>query len=252
MTKKSIQLDTISDTEKFLHALKIDSSSFFKKHDHRCYFCDFRDLQFLEVHHLDCNHNNNNESNLVPACTLCHRAHHLAWVLTDRAGLLGICHDLDQVRINHLQRFVLVLANHPDPKLKAFFTKGGMFQTVLDNIAMEYFRPDVDEKTIRDSIDSEFPQATIDLKESLFTDRVNAIYVRQSLSSNDGLERLIYAINDVKQSNKTIAPNAFFPFVLLYNQNIFTKEQIDYYLSLDEFNPDKWTQLFEEQLLKAG
>ncbi|MFX6671897.1 hypothetical protein ABTH18_19640, partial [Acinetobacter baumannii] len=79
------------------------------------------------------------------------------------------------------------------------------------------------------------------LKESLFTDRINAIYVRQSLSSNDGLERLIYAINEVKQSNKTIAPNAFFPFVLLYNQNIFSKEQIDYYLSLDEFNPEKWT-----------
>ncbi len=131
MINKSIQLDTIGDTEKFLHALKIDSSSFFKKHDHRCYFCDFRDLRFLEVHHLDGNHNNNNESNLVPACTLCHRAHHLAWVLTDRSGLLGICHELDQIRINHLQRFVLVLANHPDPKLKAFLSRVGCSRPYL-------------------------------------------------------------------------------------------------------------------------
>ena len=67
-----LQMDTISDAEKYLHVVDSNISvPFFAKHDHRCYFCDFQDLKFLEIHHLDGNHSNNNESNLVPACTLC-------------------------------------------------------------------------------------------------------------------------------------------------------------------------------------
>ena len=46
-----------------------------------------------------------------------------------------------------------------------------------------------------------------------------------------------------------IKQGSLFPFVLLFNENIFNQDQIQYYLSLDEFNSNKWTQIYEQKLL---
>ncbi len=246
----SLQFDMISDAEEYLHVQNPSFSfPFFSKNDHRCYFCDFQDLKFLEIHHLDGNHSNNNESNVVPACTLCHRANHLSWVLSDKAARIGISHDLDQIQLNHIQRFMLVLAHHSEKKVNAYFKSGGLFASLMDNLAMQFSRPDVNEDQVRESVFIEYPEAEQDVKEALVTDRINAAYIRQSLASNDGLERLINAMKVVKGKGKKFPKNAFHPYVLLYNENIFTDEQIHYYLTLDEFKPSKWTQVYEQKLL---
>lgn len=245
-----LQMDTISDAEKYLHSLDADmSSSFFSKFDHRCYFCDFQDFKYLEKHHLDGNHSNNNDANLVAACTLCHRIHHLSWCLVDKAAVLGVCHDLDQVQINHLVRFTLVLAQHPDKEINRYFKPGGIFASLLDNLAMQFSRPNIDTEQVRNSVFTEYPEAEKDVKEALIDDRINAAYVRQSLASNDGLERLINAIKLIKGNGKKIQKGALFPFVLLFTENILSQQQIQYYLSLDEFNTTKWTQIYEQKLL---
>lgn len=46
----------------------------------RCYFCGFPDGHYLEIHHLNHDHDDFNNGNLVPCCSLCHRLHHLSWV----------------------------------------------------------------------------------------------------------------------------------------------------------------------------
>ena len=250
MRMKNLQMDTISDAEKYLHVVDSNISvPFFAKHDHRCYFCDFNDLKFLEIHHLDGNHSNNNESNLVPACTLCHRVHHLSWCLSDKAASLGICHDLDQVQVNHIVRFMIVLAHHPDKAINVYFKSGGLFASLIDNLAMQFSRPNIDLEQVRNSIFTEFPEAEKDVKEALIDDRINAAYIRQSLASNDGLERLVNALKLIKGKGGQIKQGSLFPFVLLFNENIFNQDQIQYYLSLDEFNSNKWTQIYEQKLL---
>lgn len=45
-----------------------------------CYFCGFPDGPFLEIHHLDHDHENYDNDNLRAICTLCHRLQHLGWV----------------------------------------------------------------------------------------------------------------------------------------------------------------------------
>jgi intracellular multiplication protein IcmJ len=54
-----------------------------KRDDYTCQFCGFRH-QKNETHHINDDHNNHSESNLVTACVLCHMAHHLAF-----AGISG-------------------------------------------------------------------------------------------------------------------------------------------------------------------
>lgn len=53
-----------------------------------CHFCGFPDGDFLELHHLDGNHENWDESNLTLACSLCHKNHHLGWVGLHNLGSL--------------------------------------------------------------------------------------------------------------------------------------------------------------------
>lgn len=53
-----------------------------------CYFCGFPDDIFLELHHLNGNHKDYSDENLVFACSLCHRLHHLGWVGTENLGKL--------------------------------------------------------------------------------------------------------------------------------------------------------------------
>lgn len=58
--------------------------SVLKRDDLTCQFCGFRS-QKNETHHVDDDHNNHSESNLVTACVLCHMSHHIAF-----AGIKGL------------------------------------------------------------------------------------------------------------------------------------------------------------------
>ncbi len=51
--------------------------AFVKKRDHKCEFCGFQSVKYIECHHSDGDHSNNAESNFIAADTLCHAYHHI-------------------------------------------------------------------------------------------------------------------------------------------------------------------------------
>ena len=51
-----------------------------------CCYCGFQDGRFLELHHKNNNHDDNDPENLFLICTLCHRLKHLGWVGTENLG----------------------------------------------------------------------------------------------------------------------------------------------------------------------
>lgn len=88
-------------------------------HKYKCHFCGFVDPKFIEIHNLDGDHFNNSMSNLVTACTLCHRQHHLLWLSQYNHAELGVANVdfLPQTEFNHIQRISIVMADNPDYKM---------------------------------------------------------------------------------------------------------------------------------------
>ena len=79
--KREAQLHTTDDYLELLETARANSSS-----SDNCCFCGFQDGRFLELHHDDDNHENNDPDNLSFICTLCHRLKHLGWVGTENLG----------------------------------------------------------------------------------------------------------------------------------------------------------------------
>lgn len=44
-----------------------------------CHFCGYPDGEFLEIHHVNGDHDDYSDGNIKYACSLCHRLHHLGW-----------------------------------------------------------------------------------------------------------------------------------------------------------------------------
>lgn len=81
--------------------------------DCECHYCGAKDGELLEIHHLDGNHSNYNESNLVPICALCHRTIHLGLCAIGNCATLHYVpntslvtlQDIDYAFYNLLSRF---------------------------------------------------------------------------------------------------------------------------------------------------
>ncbi|ARN69548.1 MULTISPECIES: type IVB secretion system protein IcmJDotN [Vibrio] len=74
-----------------------------------CQCCGFKAEKFQDVHHIDDNHNNNKEDNLITVCPLCHMCHHLGHAGAKEMGdLIHIDpkHGLTQASLNSLVRFL--------------------------------------------------------------------------------------------------------------------------------------------------
>lgn len=56
-----------------------------ERDNYTCQYCDLRSKKFQHVHHIDDDHNNNDESNLITACPLCHMSQHIGY-----AGIKGM------------------------------------------------------------------------------------------------------------------------------------------------------------------
>ncbi len=101
------------------------------RNQHRCAGCGYESKQggHLDVHHLDDNHDNNADENLVPACHACHPYQHVGELAKrnrsdpadvemggeglGRQSLLALIPELDPADLNLLQRAIGVALLDP-------------------------------------------------------------------------------------------------------------------------------------------
>lgn len=81
-----------------------------ERDQYTCYYCGFKSKEFQEIHHLNDNHKDHSEENLVTVCPLCHQSHHLSSAAINNGAELIWLPELTQTELNHLCR-VLFVAN---------------------------------------------------------------------------------------------------------------------------------------------
>lgn len=72
-----------------------------------CFFCKFKSKKWQEVHHLDNDHSNNDLSNLVTVCPICHMVFHIGFAGQRQAGRLiyiDPSYGVTQADLNNLVR----------------------------------------------------------------------------------------------------------------------------------------------------
>lgn len=73
-----------------------------------CRYCGFKSASWQEVHHLDDNHKNNESTNLVTACHLCHSCWHIGLAGFSGSSVLIWAPWIGQAQLNHLVRAIMV------------------------------------------------------------------------------------------------------------------------------------------------
>lgn len=79
-----------------------------KRDNHTCRFCGFKAAKYQEVHHVDDDHSNNDPSNLLTICNLCHQVHHLGMCGMRNGGFFASIPELTQSEVNHIVRAYFV------------------------------------------------------------------------------------------------------------------------------------------------
>lgn len=72
--------------------------------NHTCQFCLFRSGKWMEVHHLDDDHHNNDPNNLVTACSWCHACHHIGLAGRNKEAVLVWLPELTQADLHRICR----------------------------------------------------------------------------------------------------------------------------------------------------
>lgn len=87
-----------------------------EKDNYTCQYCGFRcgvdngngSGSWMEVHHIDDNHNNNSMSNLATICQFCHNCQHIGFAgLHDEASLIWLP-EIEQWELHHIVRTCMV------------------------------------------------------------------------------------------------------------------------------------------------
>ncbi|MEA9392218.1 type IVB secretion system protein IcmJDotN [Acerihabitans sp. TG2] len=73
-----------------------------------CSHCGFKFNYYQEVHHIDDDHSNQDESNLETICGLCHQVYHLGMTALRGSGFIAYIPELKQTDINSLCRVIFM------------------------------------------------------------------------------------------------------------------------------------------------
>ena len=91
-------------------------SSVWERDKFSCYYCGFKSKRFQEIHHLNDNHEDNSEDNLVTVCPLCHQNFHLDIASTTGGGKIIWLPEFSQQELNYLCRSVFIAIDESDEK----------------------------------------------------------------------------------------------------------------------------------------
>lgn len=97
--------------------------SILERDGYACQYCGFKAKKFQEVHHVDNNHQNNEDNNLITACCLCHMVNHVGFAgMRQTAKLIYIDpkYNIQQAHLNQLVRALWVAKSVPgNPELNS-------------------------------------------------------------------------------------------------------------------------------------
>lgn len=77
--------------------------------NYTCHYCGFQAKKYQEVHHLDDDHSNNSDDNLVVTCPLCHACNHIGLASVKNKGCLIYIDPAQGVTQESLNQMVRVL-----------------------------------------------------------------------------------------------------------------------------------------------
>lgn len=86
----------------------------FERDKYTCQFCGWRSKKYQEIHHLDHNHDNFNEKNLVTACPCCHQVFHLPSVSLSKGGVMIWLPEIPQNVLNNLCINLFMAMENPE------------------------------------------------------------------------------------------------------------------------------------------
>lgn len=316
LSELDIYNKAIADAER-TNSILNHYKSIFIRQDNKCHFCGFFDDRFMEIHHKNGDHNDESDNNLVGACTLCHRQHHLLWLSQSNQAELGVARidSLTQTELNHLQRISIVMKDHP--KYKNLLGDEGKLGSIIHHLSNNFSKPlhafmipdsekakdwerhlqrepfvypetnvsanyaqielainslelsNTSDKKIKNALDAydlfidlptkkneltkKNPQAA-DPTESIRSEHKSSVFealTKYKKDYEDEYERkfnedvetfnlfeLAMALKGVKYKDYTsFKPKYMF---LIFNSNIFSEEQKEYYKKMEYFDVDKW------------
>lgn len=86
----------------------------FERDHYTCRSCGLKGSKsdnFMEIHHIDGNHNNHSKGNLATFCPYCHMCFHIDYVGKERLGTLIFLPEISQIELFHLFRACKVYQN---------------------------------------------------------------------------------------------------------------------------------------------
>lgn len=82
-----------------------------------CRFCTAHSAHGMEVHHADDNHKNNDGSNLILSCPLCHQIFHIGLAGLKEGGEIIYCPELTQAEINQVALMIWMITETDQAKI---------------------------------------------------------------------------------------------------------------------------------------
>lgn len=87
-----------------------------ERDDYTCQYCGFKcsvnngkgSGSYMEVHHIDDDHNNNNKNNLVTICQFCHNCQHIGFAGLNKESTLIWLPEIEQWELHHLVRSCMI------------------------------------------------------------------------------------------------------------------------------------------------
>ena len=90
----------------------------FQRDNYTCRYCTFKASKYKEVHHVDDDHKNNELSNLITVCNLCHQVFHLGMCAMRNSGFIAAIPEITQTEINNIMRSIYVAEFTGNTQLK--------------------------------------------------------------------------------------------------------------------------------------
>lgn len=117
--KKSWQVSSLHGTRQDPEKKNIKTfEKVWERDKHKCFYCDFQDKKWNEIHHLNDDHEDISMDNLVTICPLCHQCFHLNLVNTTNGGTVIWLPEFTQQELNYLLRGLFVNFETKEDEIK--------------------------------------------------------------------------------------------------------------------------------------